>query len=126
MRHCRGGHICDLNLYTRETNTLVTAFYGSFLKYTFVYSSRISHSTQPKIVNPTSFWHLQIGSCKNVTVMSLRSNKLEFLPEEIGQMQRLRVLNLSDNRYVNYLIKVNYGARRGGTHLSSQRSAWSI
>ncbi|KAL6091808.1 hypothetical protein STEG23_025694, partial [Scotinomys teguina] len=42
-----------------------------------------------------------IGSCKNVTVMSLRSNKLEFLPEEIGQMQRLRVLNLSDNRLKN-------------------------
>lgn len=31
--------------------------------------------------------------------MSLRSNKLEFLPDEIGQMQKLRVLNLSDNRY---------------------------
>lgn len=34
-----------------------------------------------------------------MTVMSLRSNKLEFLPDEIGQMQKLRVLNLSDNRY---------------------------
>ncbi|XP_043941773.1 leucine-rich repeat-containing protein 7-like [Protopterus annectens] len=33
--------------------------------------------------------------------MSLRSNKLEFLPEEIGQMQKLRVLNLSDNRLKN-------------------------
>ncbi|NWH38969.1 LRRC7 protein, partial [Chloropsis hardwickii] len=43
----------------------------------------------------------QIGSCKNVTVMSLRSNKLEFLPDEIGQMQKLRVLNLSDNRLKN-------------------------
>ncbi|KAJ7419642.1 leucine rich repeat containing 7 [Willisornis vidua] len=42
-----------------------------------------------------------IGSCKNVTVMSLRSNKLEFLPDEIGQMQKLRVLNLSDNRLKN-------------------------
>lgn len=41
----------------------------------------------------------QIGNCKNVTVMSLRSNKLEFLPDEIGQMTKLRVLNLSDNRY---------------------------
>lgn len=41
---------------------------------------------------------LQIGNCKNVTVMSLRSNKLEFLPDEIGQMTKLRVLNLSDNR----------------------------
>lgn len=45
------------------------------------------------------FLFSQIGSCKNVTVMSLRSNKLEFLPDEIGQMQKLRVLNLSDNRY---------------------------
>ncbi|RLV89801.1 hypothetical protein DV515_00014690 [Chloebia gouldiae] len=33
--------------------------------------------------------------------MSLRSNKLEFLPDEIGQMQKLRVLNLSDNRLKN-------------------------
>lgn len=41
----------------------------------------------------------QIGNCKNVTVMSLRSNKLEFLPDEIGQMTKLRVLNLSDNRW---------------------------
>lgn len=45
--------------------------------------------------------HLQIGNCKNVTVMSLRSNKLEFLPDEIGQMTKLRVLNLSDNRYTH-------------------------
>uniref|UniRef100_A0A673CAQ9 Leucine rich repeat containing 7 n=1 Tax=Sphaeramia orbicularis TaxID=375764 RepID=A0A673CAQ9_9TELE len=43
----------------------------------------------------------QIGNCKNVTVMSLRSNKLEFLPDEIGQMTKLRVLNLSDNRLKN-------------------------
>lgn len=43
----------------------------------------------------------QIGNCKNVTVMSLRSNKLEFLPDEIGQMTKLRVLNLSDNRYTH-------------------------
>lgn len=41
----------------------------------------------------------QIGNCRNVTVMSLRSNKLEFLPDEIGQMTKLRVLNLSDNRW---------------------------
>lgn len=34
--------------------------------------------------------------------MSLRSNKLEFLPDEIGQMQKLRVLNLSDNRYSSH------------------------
>lgn len=47
----------------------------------------------------------QIGSCKNVTVMSLRSNKLEFLPDEIGQMQKLRVLNLSDNRYSSQLLE---------------------
>uniref|UniRef100_A0A1A8BMW2 Leucine rich repeat containing 7 n=1 Tax=Nothobranchius kadleci TaxID=1051664 RepID=A0A1A8BMW2_NOTKA len=33
--------------------------------------------------------------------MSLRSNKLEFLPDEIGQMTKLRVLNLSDNRLKN-------------------------
>lgn len=47
---------------------------------------------------------LQIGNCRNVTVMSLRSNKLEFLPDEIGQMTKLRVLNLSDNRWLHELL----------------------
>ena len=30
--------------------------------------------------------------------MSLRSNNLEYLPDEIGRIPRLRVLNLSDNK----------------------------
>ena len=45
---------------------------------------------------------LQLGSCNGITVLSLRSNKLEYLPDEIGRIPRLRVLNLSDNR-LNYL-----------------------
>lgn len=42
----------------------------------------------------------QMGSLKNVTVLFLHSNKLESLPEEMGDMQKLKVINLSDNKYV--------------------------
>lgn len=44
--------------------------------------------------------------------MSLRSNKLEFLPDEIGQMTKLRVLNLSDNRYSHTTVTRRVHARR--------------
>jgi len=39
-------------------------------------------------------------------VLFLHSNKLEFLPEEMGSMQKLKVINLSDNRFVNAFIQV--------------------
>lgn len=42
----------------------------------------------------------QIGSWKNITVLFLHSNKLETLPEEMGDMEKLKVINLSDNRFV--------------------------
>lgn len=42
----------------------------------------------------------QMGSLKNVTVLFLHSNKLETLPEEMGDMQKLKVINFSDNKYV--------------------------
>uniref|UniRef100_A0A8C1WKU3 Erbb2 interacting protein n=1 Tax=Cyprinus carpio TaxID=7962 RepID=A0A8C1WKU3_CYPCA len=38
---------------------------------------------------------------KNVTVLFLHSNKLETLPEEMGDMQKLKVINLSDNKLKN-------------------------
>jgi len=41
-----------------------------------------------------------MGSLKNITVLFLHSNKLECLPEEMGDMQKLKVINLSDNKYV--------------------------
>ncbi|NWW48197.1 ERBIN protein, partial [Pedionomus torquatus] len=43
----------------------------------------------------------QIGNWKHLTVLFLHSNKLEFLPEEMGDMQKLKVVNLSDNRLKN-------------------------
>jgi erbb2-interacting protein len=42
----------------------------------------------------------QIGNWKSITVLFLHSNKLEILPEEMGDMQKLKVINLSDNRFV--------------------------
>lgn len=47
-----------------------------------------------------SMFLFQIGSWKSITVLFLHSNKLETLPEEMGDMQKLKVINLSDNRLV--------------------------
>ena len=40
----------------------------------------------------------QLGSCSGLTVLSMRSNNLSFVPDELGRLPRLRVLNLSDNK----------------------------
>lgn len=40
----------------------------------------------------------QMGNWKNATVLFLHSNKLESLPEEMGEMQKLKVINLSNNK----------------------------
>ncbi len=40
----------------------------------------------------------QMGNWKNATVLFLHSNKLESLPEEMGDMQKLKVINLSNNK----------------------------
>lgn len=42
----------------------------------------------------------QMGNWKNATVLFLHSNKLESLPEEMGDMQKLKVINLSNNKWV--------------------------
>lgn len=53
-----------------------------------------------KVLIHNSLFLFQIGSWKNITVLFLHSNKLETLPEEMGDMQKLKVINLSDNRFV--------------------------
>lgn len=45
-----------------------------------------------------SFTPSQMGNWKNATVLFLHSNKLESLPEEMGDMQKLKVINLSNNK----------------------------
>lgn len=40
----------------------------------------------------------QMGNWKRATVLFLHSNKLESLPEEMGDMQKLKVVNLSNNK----------------------------
>lgn len=47
-----------------------------------------------------SSFPLQMGNWKNATVLFLHSNKLESLPEEMGDMQKLKVINLSNNKWV--------------------------
>ena len=39
-----------------------------------------------------------MGSCNGLTVLSLRSNRIQYVPDELGRIPRLRVLNLSGNR----------------------------
>jgi len=39
-----------------------------------------------------------MGNWKNATVLFLHSNKLEGLPEEMGDMHKLKVVNLSNNK----------------------------
>ena len=40
----------------------------------------------------------QLGSCSNITLLSLCGNYLEVLPDEIGRIRNLTVLNLSNNK----------------------------
>lgn len=47
-----------------------------------------------------TFALLQMGNWTNATVLFLHSNKLESLPEEMGDMQKLKVINLSNNKWV--------------------------
>ena len=43
---------------------------------------------------------LQVGECKSLHVLSLRENELMEVPEELGQLTDLTVLDLVGNRYV--------------------------
>ena len=43
---------------------------------------------------------LQLGFCSKLGVLSLRDNCVVELPEELGKLQELHVLNVSGNRYV--------------------------
>ena len=51
-------------------------------------------------------YRFQIGNCSGVTVLSLRSNFLQRLPEEIGLIAQLRVLNVSGNRLRNLPLAI--------------------
>jgi len=44
---------------------------------------------------------LQLGSCSRLTILSLRTNNLSSIPDEIGRIPNLHVLNLSDNKLRN-------------------------
>lgn len=46
-----------------------------------------------------SYTSLQIGDCTSLNILSLRENLLRRLPSEIGNCNRLRVLDVSGNRY---------------------------
>lgn len=52
----------------------------------------------PSMSYPSYLHITQMGSWKNATVLFLHSNKLESLPEEMGDMTKLKVINLSDNK----------------------------
>jgi protein scribble len=41
----------------------------------------------------------QIGQCAALGVLSLRDNRVMFIPREIGNLKELHVLDVSGNRY---------------------------
>lgn len=45
-----------------------------------------------------------IGNLKQLGVLSLRDNKLQYLPAEVGQCTALHVLDVSGNRYTIILV----------------------
>jgi len=45
--------------------------------------------------------YVQLGSCLRLTILSLRTNNLLCIPDEIGRIPNLHVLNLSDNKLRN-------------------------
>jgi len=44
---------------------------------------------------------LQLGSCQRLTILSLRTNNLSSIPDEVGRIPNLHVLNLTDNKLRN-------------------------
>jgi len=46
-----------------------------------------------------------LGNLKKLGVLSLRDNKLQYLPIEVGQCNALHVLDVSGNRYIFIIIK---------------------
>ena len=51
----------------------------------------------PTSVNPEPLF-FQVGQCKTLHVLSLRENELCELPEELGELPNLKVLDIVGNR----------------------------
>uniref|UniRef100_A0A2K6FBG5 Erbb2 interacting protein n=1 Tax=Propithecus coquereli TaxID=379532 RepID=A0A2K6FBG5_PROCO len=82
-----------------ETIGLLKNLPFSFTKLQQLTAMWLSDNQVGQIFDPQFILLFQIGSWKNITVLFLHSNKLETLPEEMGDMQKLKVINLSDNRF---------------------------
>ena len=54
--------------------------------------------TYLRIGMSTRCYTLQVGQCKRLHVLSLRENELLELPEEVGQLEDLTVLDIVGNR----------------------------
>ena len=56
------------------------------------------------IITSYSNFDPQLGSCNSITLLSLSSNYLNYLPDEMGRISNLAVLNLSNNnlKYLPY------------------------
>ncbi len=48
-----------------------------------------------------------MGKCKSLHILSLRENDVTSLPEEIGQLTQLRVLDVSGNRISHLPISLS-------------------
>nr|CAD7196036.1 unnamed protein product [Timema douglasi] len=48
----------------------------------------------------------EIGSCSNLTIISVRNNKLQEVPAELGHLPSIRMINLSENLLCNLPVSI--------------------
>nr|CAD7457057.1 unnamed protein product [Timema tahoe] len=48
----------------------------------------------------------EIGSCSNLTIISVRNNRLQEVPAELGHLPSIRMINLSENLLCNLPVSI--------------------
>lgn len=59
-----------------------------------------------KMISYKYYFRSFVGNLKQLGVLSLRDNKLQYLPVEVGHCTALHVLDVSGNRYVIFLFAI--------------------
>lgn len=57
-----------------------------------------------KMISYKYYFRSFVGNLKQLGVLSLRDNKLQYLPVEVGHCTALHVLDVSGNRYVIFCL----------------------
>ncbi len=80
---------CEGEHSTCRRETQETLFHALFV---------CQSSKTADVINVTLTFLPQIGKCVRLGVLSLRDNRVMFLPPEVGQLKELHVLDVSGNR----------------------------